>query len=229
MPNTASKFRTKREAIAFLTTHETYDGMYTVNISMDRLTVPDTHREAFDWLFSRDDGMQALWDLRLRDVLSEWEATHQPHEVFTEGRSGKHLCLSGSTLTPYVDVPEADLRETPAAIAIRDANLLAEFDALAVTMGEETLALADDLYQQHVEAVEEAKHHNTTGSLQWCVLVGDVPIHYQPGEGQYVGVDDLEVRRGFTTKEAAQEYAMTVERYTVLVLPLINADEVLSP
>jgi len=55
---------------------------------------------------------------------------------------------------------------------------------------------------------------------KWGVLVGDNPIHYQPGEGDFDGMDDLEVRGPFDTKQEAQDYAFQTMRYVCVVVPL---------
>lgn len=226
--------RSKRGATAYLTEHDTYDGMFTVNISLDRLTallgrpLTEAEQEAYDWLFSRDDGLSALWDLCLFRVCQEWEAEQQSNgwigcEVFTEGRSGKHLCLSNKAAHP--DESWSDLL---AETVISTARLVQQFDALAVTLAQETVACALGLYADHQERQAEARAHNTTGTLSWAVLVGDVPIHYEPGQDQHVGVDDLEVRGTFHSRDEAEQYAYTVERYTVLVVPLIDHRAVIT-
>lgn len=55
---------------------------------------------------------------------------------------------------------------------------------------------------------------------RWVVLIGDNPIHYQPGTDEYDGVDDLEVRGPFDTEQAARDYAMNTSRYVCQVIPL---------
>jgi hypothetical protein len=223
--------RSKREATAYLTEHETYDSMFTVNISVDRLPrmiETDAEREAYEAFFAQDDCLAVLWDMCLRDVCATWEAEQRRKgwvgcEVFTEGRQGKHLCLSNKTAHPD-ESWDGFLAET----VISTARLVQAFDALAVDLARESILFALSWHADQQEREAQARTHNTSGTLRWAVIVGDVPIHYEPSAGQY-DVDDLEVRGTFSTRDQAEQYAQTVERYTVLVVPLIDHERVLNP